>query len=293
MDLNFPAMVEEGKLEAEENMESVTKGLEDAKEEEEDRKEKGKLGEPDELEVDAVFGIVGSGWKRRGRKRKEVGKVTEVIDMDDNAVKDGVFSKRESSRKCSQLAKEKIEKLSEDVYDWEFEKPMRGRKRKMNCVRNEEIDNEIVTQQEKPRRGRPAKIKVVKNEENGFENVAQHVNEETPGSSHLSKTEGVKNEQNDNETLAHQGLEEKRRRGRPSKKTVVKNEENDGETVAEEKNSSQIRGNCRKASRTGEEEEGEEKRAKKVTPENEVNCKGGEELCEDVNKFFRFSFFHS
>ncbi|XP_073296421.1 lysine-specific demethylase JMJ27-like isoform X2 [Primulina huaijiensis] len=289
MDLNFPAVVEEGKLEAEENMESVTKGLEDVREEEEDEKEKGKLGEQEELEVDGVFGTVGSGGKRRGRKRKEEGKANGVIDMDENAVKYGVLSKRESSRKCSQLAKEKIEKSSEDVYDWEFdEKPGRGRQRNMKGVRNEEIDNEIATQQEKRKRGRPPKVKVVKNEENGFENVAQHVNEETPGSSHLSKREGVNNEQIDNETVAHQGIEEKPRRGGPSKRTRVKNEENDGETVAEEKNdSSQIRGNCTKALRAGEEEEGEEKRAKKVRPENEVNCKGGKELSEDGKEIER------
>ncbi|XP_075477051.1 lysine-specific demethylase JMJ27-like isoform X3 [Primulina tabacum] len=360
MDLNFPAVVEEGKLEAEENTETVTKELEDGNEEEreEEKGEKGgKLGGREEMEVDGVSGIVESAGKRRGRKRKEEGNANGVDDMDGSVVKDGVFSKRESSRKCSLLAKEKIVNWNEDVYDLEFEeKPKRGCKRKMKGVRNEEIvtqqekprrrgrpakikvvknkengietvaqrvneempgsshpakregvkneenGNEIVTQQEKPRRGRLAKIKVLKNEDNGFENVAQFVNEETPGSSHMSDREGVKNEKYDNETVAQQGIVEKRRRGRPAKRKGVENEENDGETMAERKNSSQIRGSCRKAARAEEEEGDEEKRvggveingegiysfrAKRARPDNKVKSKGMKKLGEDLKEIER------
>lgn len=108
MDLNFPAVVEEGKLEAGENMESVTKELEGGKEEQEEgkgEKEKGELGDREETEVDGVSGIVESAGKRKGRKRKEEGKANGADGMDGSVLKNGVFSKRESSRKCSLVAK--------------------------------------------------------------------------------------------------------------------------------------------------------------------------------------------
>ncbi|KZV52383.1 hypothetical protein F511_32944 [Dorcoceras hygrometricum] len=286
MDLNFPAVEEEGIPEAEENMEIVTKGLEDGWEEEKDEKEEGKLVGREEMEVDGVFASAESGGKKRGGKRKEEGQATGVNDMDGNLVKDGCFSsKRESSRKCSKLAKERIEKSNEDVYEWEFDdKPRRGRKRKMKGAGN---DDEIVTRQEKPRRGRPAKNKGVKIEENAIENLAQHVNEDIQESSHVSKREEIVNEQNGNKTVAQQGTEGKRRRGRPPKRKRVENEENYGEPAAEGKNTSHIQGSCRKASKAREEERGREKSAKTARPDNEVDSKGGKDLSEDGKEIER------
>ncbi|XP_073125655.1 lysine-specific demethylase JMJ27-like isoform X2 [Henckelia pumila] len=295
MDLNFPALVEEGKLDAGEITESLTKEIEDGKgeeqEEEKGEKEKGELGEREEMEVDGVSGIVESGRKRRGRKRNEMGKANGVDEMVESMVKDGVSSSRQSSRKCSLLAKMKIQNWNDDAYDSESEEERsRGRQRKMKGVGNEEIDNEIVTPREKRPRGRPAKIKVVKNDENDIENVAQRVNEETPGSHNLPEREGVKNGQNDNETVAKRGIEEKQVRGRPTKRMGLKNEENDGNTDAEEKNGGNIRGSCRKkASKAIKEEGGGDKRvgeveiygdgsyslgAERARLENEVKLKG-------------------
>ncbi|KAL3844817.1 hypothetical protein ACJIZ3_002220 [Penstemon smallii] len=72
-------------------------------------------------------------------------------------VNEATFAKRMSSRKCFQSAKEKMEKLNEDVYEYEIDdKPRRGPKRKRKCV-NDCSGVESVGEEVSPKRRRRRK----------------------------------------------------------------------------------------------------------------------------------------
>ncbi|KAK4490610.1 hypothetical protein RD792_001298 [Penstemon davidsonii] len=132
MDLNFPA-------------EKCVEKLENFLREEE------KVADGEEKELEKAEGK-GSKLGGKGKKAKEA-----------------TFSKRMSSRKCFQLAKEKMEKLNEDVYEYEIDdKPRRGPKRKRkgvnDCSGGESVREEV--SRKRRRRRKPSKDGTEEGEKN-------------------------------------------------------------------------------------------------------------------------------
>ncbi|KAL7101870.1 hypothetical protein ACP275_08G081800 [Erythranthe tilingii] len=80
--------------------------------------------------------------KERGESEDREMELDKKEEATENEVKNGDFMKRASKRKSLQLAKEKIGKLNEEVYEWE--RPKRGPWRKRKGVENEDTCDESV-----------------------------------------------------------------------------------------------------------------------------------------------------
>ncbi|KAL8473319.1 hypothetical protein ACS0TY_030230 [Phlomoides rotata] len=236
-------------------------------------KEKGKFDDGEELEVNKEEGKFGDGEKLAVNKdegkgslgKEEEGKEKGASDMEEGDASNVALIRRASRRKSCQLAKEKLEKLSEESYEWEDKRRnRRGWKRERNVV---EIGDEagVLEKKEenslKRKRGRKPR-NVVESGEIGDEGHEAIVQEKTEEKSlkrkrgrkprNVVESEGIGGE------AVLQEKSEKRKRGRKPRNVVESKEIGDEAGVQEkneEKSSKRKRGRPRKDG-AGQEVEG-------------------------------------